>query len=141
MKPQLFHTQTNTSIELPANLPVVNIGKPNDSILPDINVSALTNSDVVSRIHAKIWVQGDTYFIEDVGSANGTFINGTKLEPKNRYHLNSLDKINLGKGDLVTFIFRHKPDITMRNLNDGKPQIAFFSKLIGLILRPWSAKT
>ncbi len=105
---------------------------------------------VVSRLHAKIWVQGDTYFIEDVGSANGTFLNGTKLEPKTRYHLNSSDKINLGKGDLVTFIFRHKPDISVRNLNgdvnqgktqdDERSQGAFFSKVIGGILRPWATK-
>ena len=151
LKPQLFHTQTNTSIELPPHLSVVNIGKPNDNILPDINVSALTNSEVVSRLHAKIWVQGDTYFIEDVGSANGTFLNGTKLEPKTRYHLNSLDKINLGKGNLVTFIFRHKQDIPVSSFNenvsqgktqeDEKSQGAFFNKFIGGILRPRATKT
>jgi len=117
LKPQLFHPQTNTSIQLPPTLSVVNIGKPNDSIPPDIDVSDLPNSETVSRIHAKIWVQGDIYFIEDVVSANGTFLNGTKLKPKNRYQLNLGDRINLGKGDLVTFILQAKKDNTRSNLS------------------------
>ena len=145
MKPQLFHTQTNTSIELPPNLPMVNIGKPNDSIQPNIDVSELPNSEVVSRIHAKIWVQGDTYFIEDVFSANGTFLNGTKLEHKTRYCLNSGDKIHLGKGGLVTFIFQYKKDTNMNEVNeavnykkthnDENLKAGFFSSLMRQIVR------
>ena len=102
----LFHVQTNTRIEIPQNLDVIHIGKPNSQIPPDIDVSGFPNSEIVSRIHADIRVEGDTYFIEDVGSSNGTYINHTPLLTGNRHRLRSGDRIALGKGDLVTFIFQ-----------------------------------
>ncbi|WP_322729044.1 hypothetical protein [Nostoc sp. ChiQUE01b] len=36
------------------NLSIVCIGKPNDQKPPDIDISGLPDSDVVSRIHAQI---------------------------------------------------------------------------------------
>ncbi len=102
----LLHLQTQTKIEIPQGLSVIHIGKPNDQIPPDIDVSGFPNSDVVSRIHADLRVEGDTFYIEDVGSANGTYINHTPLSKGNRHRLRSGDRISLGKGDLVTFIFQ-----------------------------------
>ena len=103
---QLWHVQTDTRLEIPPNLAVVHIGKPNSQIPPDIDVSGFENSDIVSRIHADIRVEGDAYFIEDVGSSNGTYINHSPLLVGNRHRLRSGDRIALGKGDLVTFIFQ-----------------------------------
>ena len=85
---ELFHVQTNTNFKLPLTLSVIRIGKPNDQVPPDIDVSGLPDADVVSRIHAEIRVQGSNFFIEDLGSSNGTFLNNTNLEPKVRYSLN-----------------------------------------------------
>ncbi len=102
----LFHVQTNTKIEIPQNLDVIHMGKPNSQIPPDIDVSGFPNSEIVSRIHADIRVEGDTYFIEDMGSSNGTYINHTPLLTGNRHRLRPGDRIALGKGDLVTFIFQ-----------------------------------
>jgi zinc-ribbon domain len=48
---RLLHLQTNVEIELSPGLPVIHIGKPNDRIPPDIDVSGFPNSDIVSRIH------------------------------------------------------------------------------------------
>ncbi|MFB2918933.1 FHA domain-containing protein [Aerosakkonema funiforme] len=103
---KLLHLQTKMDIELPQNLPIVHIGKPNDQIPPDIDVSGFPNSEVVSRIHADIRIEGDAYYIEDVGSSNGTYINHTPLPRGNRHRLRSGDRIALGKGDLVTFLFQ-----------------------------------
>ena len=103
----LLHLQTNTKIELPSNLSVIHMGKPNDQIPPDIDVSGFPNSDIVSRIHADIRVEGDAYFIEDVGSSNGTYINHTPLPRGNRHRLRAGDRISLGKGDQVTFLFQN----------------------------------
>lgn len=103
---RLLHVQTNTQIELPLHLSVIHIGKPNDRIPPDVDVSGFPSSDIVSRIHADIRLEGDAYFIEDVGSANGTYINHQSLLPGNRHRLRSGDRISLGKGDLVTFLFQ-----------------------------------
>lgn len=103
---KLFHVQTDTGIELPQNLGVIHIGKENDRIPPDIDVSGFPNSEIVSRIHADIRVEGDAYFIEDVGSSNGTYINRKPLQPGDRHRLRAGDRIALGKGDLVTFLFQ-----------------------------------
>jgi len=102
---KLVHVQTRSELELPPGRAVIHIGKPNDRIPPDIDVAGFPNSEVVSRIHADIRVEGDAHYIEDVGSANGTYINNTPLYPGNRHRLKSGDRIALGKGDLVTFIY------------------------------------
>lgn len=103
---RLVHVQTDRQIELPQNLSVIHIGKPNDRIPPDVDVSGFPNSEIVSRIHSDIRVEGDAYYIEDVGSSNGTYINNLPLLPGNRHRLRPGDRISLGKGDLVTFIFQ-----------------------------------
>lgn len=103
---QLFHVQTNTSLELPQNLGVIHIGKPNDRIPPDIDVSGFADSEIVSRIHADIRVEGDAFYIEDIGSSNGTYINNVPLPMGNRHRLRPGDRIALGKGDKVTFLFQ-----------------------------------
>ncbi|MBU7584988.1 MAG: FHA domain-containing protein [Nostoc sp. TH1S01] len=103
---RLVHIQSDREIELPQSLSVIHIGKPNDRIPPDIDVSGFSNSEIVSRIHADIRVEGDAFYVEDVGSSNGTYINNLPLLPGNRHRLRPGDRISLGKGDLVTFIFQ-----------------------------------
>jgi len=103
---RLFHVQANQEIELPQNVSVVHIGKPNDRIPPDIDVSGFANSEIVSRIHADIRIEGDACYLEDAGSSNGTYVNNLPLLPGNRHRLRPGDRISLGKGDLVTFLFQ-----------------------------------
>ncbi|MGH2412480.1 MAG: FHA domain-containing protein [Microcystaceae cyanobacterium] len=102
----LLNTQTQTRIEFPQSLSVIHIGKPNDQIPPDIDVSGFPDAEIVSRIHADIRVEGDSFYLEDVGSSNGTYVNHTALPPGNRHRLRSGDRIALGKGDKMTFIFQ-----------------------------------
>ncbi len=103
---QLLHVQTNSLVELPSTLAVIHLGKPNDRIPPDVDVSGYPHSEIVSRIHADIRVEGDIYYIEDVGSSNGTYINNAPLPSGNRHRLRPGDRIALGKGDKVTFLFQ-----------------------------------
>lgn len=103
---RLIHVQTSTDLELPQNVSVIHLGKPNDLIPPDVDVSGFPNSEIVSRTHADIRIEGDAYYIEDVGSSNGTYINNTALPKGNRHRLKPGDRISLGKGDLVSFIFQ-----------------------------------
>jgi len=102
---RLRHVQTNTPLELPRQLSVIRIGKPNDQTPPDIDVSGFPDSEIVSRTHANLRVEGDVYYIEDVGSSNGTYVNGLPLPAGNRHRLRPGDRIALGKGDKVSFIF------------------------------------
>ena len=103
---RLIHVQTDTPMELPRSLSVVHIGKPNDLVPPDIDVSGFANSEIVSRVHANLRVEGDACYLEDVGSSNGTYVNNTPLPKGNRHRLRPGDRISLGKGDLVTFLFQ-----------------------------------
>jgi pSer/pThr/pTyr-binding forkhead associated (FHA) protein len=103
---RLLHVQTNTAIELPQGISVIHIGKPNDRIPPDIDVSGFPNSEIVSRIHADVRIEVDAFYIEDVGSSNGTYVNNMPLSIGNRHRLRPGDRIALGKGDKVTFLFQ-----------------------------------
>ena len=102
----LLHLQSDTTIEIPLDLNLVHIGKPNGQIPPDIDVAGFPDSEVASRVHADIRIEGDAYYIEDTGSSNGTYVNHSPLVRGNRHKLRSGDRIALGKGDLVTFIFQ-----------------------------------
>lgn len=102
----LYHVQTKTNMELPQNVAVIHIGKPNENVPPDIDVSGFPDSEIVSRVHADIRVDGDLFFLEDVGSSNGTYVNHTPLIPGNRHKLKVGDRIALGKGDKMTFLFQ-----------------------------------
>lgn len=105
---ELFHTQTNISFEIPPNYPIIRIGKPNEQAPIDINVLHLPDSDIVSRVHAEIIVEGNNYYLIDVGSSNGTYLNDSKLENHQRYLLNLGDKIDFGSENKVTFVFQYK---------------------------------
>ena len=102
----LLHVQTNLTIEIPAHLPVVHIGKPNTVIPPDIDVSGFPDSDIVSRIHADVRAEGGGFYFEDTGSSNGTYVNNLPLPAGNRHKLRAGDRISLGKGDKVSFVFQ-----------------------------------
>jgi pSer/pThr/pTyr-binding forkhead associated (FHA) protein len=49
--------------------------------------------DMVSRKHARVSLQGDTLSIEDLGSTNGTFVNGEKIK---RARLKEGDRVLIG---------------------------------------------
>jgi pSer/pThr/pTyr-binding forkhead associated (FHA) protein len=49
--------------------------------------------DMVSRKHARITMQGDQIWIEDLGSTNGTFVNGEKIK---RGRLKEGDRVLIG---------------------------------------------
>jgi ribosomal protein L40E len=101
----LVHQQTQARFELTHDQFIFHIGKPNEERLPDIDVSRFPDATVVSRRHARVQVENQAYFIEDLGSANGTFVNKKPILVGSRCRLQSGDVISLGKGDLVSFIF------------------------------------
>ena len=65
--------------------------------VPDIDLAPYgAEQSGVSRRHAKIVAQGG-YFLEDLNSVNGSFVNRQKLLPGQRMPLNNGDEIRLGK--------------------------------------------
>ena len=105
MTASLLHLQSDFRISLNVAQPVIHIGKPNMAVRPDINLAAFSNAEVVSRIHADICIENNHFYIEDKGSCNGTFLNNTRIHPGEKQPLSSGDKITLGRGNLVSFIF------------------------------------
>ncbi len=74
---------------------------PNRGIRPEVDLSKYDPAARVSRRHAKIVAQGAQFFIEDLGSANGTFVNGQiKLSQGKRHTLASGDELKLGETTL-----------------------------------------
>lgn len=66
-------------------------------ILPDIDLTPYEAFPKgVSRLHATLHLEGDQLFITDLGSANGTRLNGRKLPPYKANRLADGDVIALG---------------------------------------------
>jgi DNA-binding winged helix-turn-helix (wHTH) protein len=72
----------------------------------------------ISRLHARIELQHDRYFITDAGSANGTFVNNQRIEA--RYQLTTGDSIRLGTEETV-FLFSD-PEETLAMLPSLQPE-------------------
>jgi len=53
-----------------------------------------------SRAHARIYASGGSYVVEDLGSTNGTFVDGRRIE---RAELKSGDRIHLGPHIVLSF--------------------------------------
>ena len=67
-------------------------------IFPDVDLDTDDPEAKVSRRHARITLSNGQYFVEDLGSTNGTFINrGKRLPPGQRQALCDGDEIIVGK--------------------------------------------
>jgi FHA domain len=77
-----------------------NIGRwdADSGIFPDVDLDEDDPEAKISRRHARIINHNGQYFIEDLGSTNGTFINrGRRLLPGKRHMLQSGDEVIVGK--------------------------------------------
>ena len=103
----LVDKKTDTRFELPTTKNTVYIGRPNEELPVQVDLSDLEDADIVSRIHAAIHIEDEKFFLEDAGSANGTWLNGEKLKPGIRFRklLKSGDEIALGRNQLIKLTF------------------------------------
>jgi pSer/pThr/pTyr-binding forkhead associated (FHA) protein len=70
---------------------------PRSAIFPDIDLTSYDAfSNGVSRVHAQFQVKENRVYLEDLNSANGTFVNGTKLEAQTPYRLRDGDVLRFG---------------------------------------------
>lgn len=69
-----------------------------NGIFPDVDLDAHDSDAKVSRRHARLVRNNGSYFIEDLGSTNGTYVNrGRRLLPGNAQLLSDGDEIIVGK--------------------------------------------
>ncbi len=74
-------------------------------IFPDLDLTPDAKpEDGVSRRHCKVHRRGSVYMVEDVGSANGTFLNGLRLNPHLLHVLKDGDELQLGRIKLEIII-------------------------------------
>lgn len=74
----------------------------------DIN-AIVVDDPAVSRDHARLYSENSVYWITDLGSRNGTFVNGTRLADRRR--LRNRDRIQLGGLDRdVHWVFLQSRD-------------------------------
>ena len=79
---------------IPVNTPVI-LGR---GIATDGGISGyLASFPTVSRKHLEIWISGGSFMVRDLGSTNGTFINGWRLETEKIYPLKTGDQLRLGR--------------------------------------------
>ncbi|HMQ51221.1 MAG TPA: FHA domain-containing protein [Anaerolineae bacterium] len=98
-KVHLTFGTSGRQIELPLRK-VLLVGRvdPALEVFPDIDVTLDgPEAKSVSRRHATIARQGDKIVVEDLGSVNGTLVNGRRLDPYLPSTLRDGDTLQLGK--------------------------------------------
>ena len=56
----------------------------------------LDHDDKVSRRHARIWLEDDDWWLEDIGSTRGTHVNGRQLDEDEAWGLTEKDVLMVG---------------------------------------------
>jgi len=69
-----------------------------NGIFPDIDLDTVDHEAKISRRHARILARDEKFYLEDLGSTNGTYINrGRRLLPGTPQPLTDGDEIIVGK--------------------------------------------
>jgi pSer/pThr/pTyr-binding forkhead associated (FHA) protein len=113
---RLFHRSSTAFIDLPAILESMVLGKGRGSFHPDIDLQNFPQAEFISRSHAQISLKQQQYYIEDLGSKNGTEINGVALPARRSQVLAFGDQVRLGGSDAFTFIFVKDQPINSEHL-------------------------
>lgn len=95
---QLTVINSGRRLSLSAKRPLL-VGRRDSArgVFPDVDLSDDGGYDAgVSRRHAQIWHQVDGCLVEDLQSANGTFVNGNRLTPNQPIGVQSGDEIGFG---------------------------------------------
>jgi hypothetical protein len=105
----VIHRGRSVGKEFPLSEDESHIGRwdADGGIFPDVDLDSDDPEAKVSRRHARITHRGGQYYIEDLGSTNGTFVNrGRRLLPGDRQSLRDGDEVIVGK----TFLKFHVLD-------------------------------
>jgi len=114
-----------------------------------------TRDRFVSRTHLKIFKKGDKFFIKDLGSRNGTYVNGKKIVPALPFQIEKDLPIVIGMNVIclserpteIVLPLMHSIDPVQiirkqgAGVSDGRPMtsennMALISKVAGLLMKP-----
>lgn len=91
--------EVKRALQIPLSKPI-HMGRidPNGNIFPEVDLTYDGGAEKgVSRRHARILKKNQSIYIEDLGSSNGTFVNGEKLMPYFPEQISDGDAIRLGR--------------------------------------------
>ena len=83
-----------------------------------VNIIAINDAEI-SRRHARMELRGSAYMIQDLGSTNGTFINGTRISEMQV--LNPGDTVSFGEG--IVLVYEPIMDVNATILSTKIPQM------------------
>jgi serine phosphatase RsbU (regulator of sigma subunit) len=98
---------------LPLNKSIFTIGRKAENDLQML-------SDTVSRQHAEIVYEDDNYYLKDIGSKRGTFVNDQRIE---RCALQHQDRIRIGGDDDQQIVFLDDTVERASAIFDSSPQL------------------
>jgi pSer/pThr/pTyr-binding forkhead associated (FHA) protein len=91
---------TNATLPFPAGKTEIFVGRedPVSGVFPDIDLTDHGGDEGgVSRKHARVFVQGDQVYIEDLNSTNYTYVNQQKITPGQPHPLSDGDELRFGR--------------------------------------------
>jgi adenylate cyclase len=91
------------------------IGRPKDGTPLGLDLSS---DQTVSRPHARLWTESGGWWVEDLASRNGTFVNGDRIR----------GKLQLGPGDVLRL---GETTVTFPELTSDRTQILDLDALTG----------
>ncbi len=77
----------------------ISVGKITIGRSPSNNI--VIDNKLASRNHALIQKIRDEFFLKDMGSTNGTFLNGTKVPADKYVRIRKGDKITIGNDNII----------------------------------------
>jgi pSer/pThr/pTyr-binding forkhead associated (FHA) protein len=100
-KPRLEAVVSGQTFVLVKDENAVGRRSPVDGIFPEVDLTEADVDSYISRRHGKIIMgeQGPVY--EDLGSSNGSFHNGTRLQQGVQAVLREGDRLRLGKTEMI----------------------------------------
>jgi len=97
---RLIHT---TGKEFPMIKDNILMGRrsPVDGVFPEVDLTDVDTESYISRKHGRITRTDEGFFFEDLGSSNGSFYNGNRLQAHVQQALKEGDCLRLGKTELL----------------------------------------
>jgi class 3 adenylate cyclase len=74
---------------------------PSTGAIPDIDLTRPDDARTVSRKHARIDCREGTVYVSDLGSTNGTYVNGQRLPALEEHRLAAGERVRFGRIELV----------------------------------------
>ncbi len=84
------------------------LGEGRTAIGRGLHADVRVNDEGISRTHAEIQFEGGEYMLNDAGSTNGTFANGSRVDAP--HLLREGDKVQIGATSVLKFTFKEDED-------------------------------